>query len=455
MGAGAEGKWPKGVEKGALVFKRDALSCFAGTSADRGAVSVSVLDAVAAESVVADFLDSAFRTNGAPAEERPGCITVYEVGSMGRWALHSPVLGLLSDLSALGWKLKRKLQFFGALCKLVGRLHEAGGAHGAITPWAVGLDEAMGPVLGSATGLALWDTGGHLEYLVPELLLGAAPTQRSDIYCLGRLLAFLITGEHPPPEKDAVPRLDHLKEAPAGLVRIIRRATLGNPDLRYDDVEQLLMEVENYGDFEKVGLALATAVELNKTTMSRPPQAIARPRPKDEDDKPKAAPPRFGQKPTAEEPNRTRGLAVLLALFTITTLATFGGPLLHGYRSWQARGAFKAASPQEKGQMLAQLAALGDREHPQLPLSGADLSGCALSGVNLSGGDLSNAKLDNADLGGSNLSNVNLANASALGTIFAEADVSDARQLETVACDARTIPPPAWTCADGHLALDR
>jgi hypothetical protein len=442
VGVGEDGGWPPGIVRREIVFKLDAVTVWSATS-DENDVAVSVVESTASDADIGAFADAARRVEIAAM---PGVLPVTAVDPKGRWVVHGPVLGPLADFPALGWKLPRKLDLFSALCGLVQEQYAHDVVHGALTPWAVALDEAMQPVLVSRSGQAIWTTAEDFGYRAPELLLGALPTTRSDVYALGRILAFLLLASHPPQENNEVPRLDYLGGAPAGLTRIIRRATLADPALRYGSVAELLADVRNYGDFEKVGLELATAIELNKTGMSRPPKGAAAPA--------SAAQivrevPATYVAPT--KPPRTRLLVGLGVGFLVLTMIGLGDPVFQVVARWGARRAFASAEPAAKGQALARMAALGERELGALPLAGADLSGCPLTGVSLRHADLSNAKLDDADMAEADLSGAILTAASAFGTNLSGANVTDAQGVETVVCDQATVPPSQWHCPNGRL----
>jgi hypothetical protein len=455
VGVGEDGAWPPGIVRLLPIFKRDGVTVWNGKS-EQTPVAVSVLEPSASDTAASAFVEAARRLDGAPP--LPNVLAVTSVDPKGQWVVHAPVLGPLADFPGLGWKLPRKLQFFTALCRAVTELHEKDLAHGALTPWSVALDEAVAPVLVSASGDSIWALGEGLEYIAPELLLGATPTPLSDVYSLGRVLIFMMLASHPPIDKEDVPRLDYLKEAPAGLTRIIRRATLVDSGLRYQSVAELLVDVRNYGDLENVGLALATAIELNKTKMSTPPKA---PPPRRE-----AAPAREGQ-PAREVPKYTPStarstqmtaparpmrLVALLVAFVVLSVVAFGSPLFHAVAVWRARRAFASADSADKGQALAKLAALGERDLGALRLVGADLSHLPLTGVSMPHADLSNAKLDGADLGESDLSGATLTGASAFGTDLGSTNVTDAQGLDSVVCDEGTFAPVGWRCLSGHLA---
>lgn len=442
VGVGEDSGWPPGIVRGDVVFKQDAVTVWSGKSEGQH-VAVTTLENAASDGQAAAFLEAAQRLEAA---QLPGVLSVTAVDPKGRWVVHSPVLGPLADFPGLGWKLKRKLEFFSTLCGLVSQLHERDVAHGALNPWSIALEDtaAMGPVLVSAGGAALWP-GGH-EYLAPELLMGAAPTQRSDVYSLGRVLTFLLLASHPPFEQEEVPRLDYLGGSPAGLGRIIRRATLADSNLRYPSVAELLSDIRNYGDLEKVGLELSSAIELNKTGMSQPPKATPR------RDIPvvRAAPATYVA-PT--KPPRTRLLAGLVVVMVV--LGAFGlglgDPGFQAFSKWRAQQGLGSQTPAEKGQALAKLAGLGERDLGAMNLVGADLSGCPLTGVSLVHADLSNAKLDIADFGEANLTGAVFTGASAFGTNLSTTDVTDAQGLDTVVCDGATLPPAGWRCPNGHL----
>src|SRR6266850_908507 len=72
--------------------------------------------------------------------------------------------------------------------------------------------------------------------------------------------------------------------------------------------------------------------------------------------------------------------------------------------------------------------------HPeiQLDLRKADLTRADLPGADLHGADLGRANLDGANLSGARLSGVHFSGAYIEGTIFADADLSTARGLDTV-----------------------
>jgi serine/threonine-protein kinase len=90
------------------------------------------------------------------------------------------------------------------VCRALTAVHESGLLHGDIKPQNV-MREDGGRIVVMDFGTGRVDTGGAAGnrlvgtplYLAPEVLTGAAPDVRADVYGAGVLLYYLLTGAHP------------------------------------------------------------------------------------------------------------------------------------------------------------------------------------------------------------------------------------------------------------------
>ncbi len=450
VGLGADTPWPDGVIRNDRLADCLGAIVWAGTTTEGASVSVFVADEGQSVAQRADAL-TAFAG-------LPRVLGVREVDKQGRWFVADPIVGTLSDLPALKWKLNKKLSLFEQLCEMVRTLHEHEHVLGSLRPSTVGLDESFAPVLigrrlASDEVLLLRETASTElgSYAAPEVRPGQAFDARADVYSLGRILAFLLLGEHPPLDADNVSKLDFLSRAPAGLSRIVRRATTLDALLRYASVSELRDDLAHYGDFERVGLALPGAVELNLSGLSTPPvNAPAR--------HPTAAPPPsaavYSRPLRASSRRKEWGVRALVggAAAIVACVVVLFEPW-HSVSRMLAERKFDAARPAERGTSVARLVSLGERAFTNADLSGADLSSHDLMSVDLTGADLTKARLDGADLAGASLNGAKLQGASARGTDFTGAQVQGSLGLETLSCDESTQPPMAWSCERGVLTL--
>lgn len=178
--------------------------------------------------------------------------------------------GSLSNLPALGWSTQKLVDFFIRVCMAVDRTHAAGILHRCLKPTNILLDAELRPLLTDFDIVDLptlaaesADVGGYAAYAAPEEILDASTmSPTADIFSLGKLLTFLLSGEEPDPVTEEVPALENLRRQPAGLSRIIRKCTLRDPAVRYQQVSELVGDLLSYEDFENVGVA-GGALETN------------------------------------------------------------------------------------------------------------------------------------------------------------------------------------------------
>jgi len=199
--------------------------------------------------------------NRLTAKEVDGVVPLVAV-SINRLAVLTPLAanGSAADLPALNWGITTIVEFVERLCAILQAAHEAGALHRCLKPSNVLLDADLNPFvndfdvvdLPSFGGTA--GVGGYAAYAPPEELLGqSTQSPTSDVYSLGRILAFLLLGEHPRATAEAVPLLDDI-DAPEGLVRIIRRCTTRAPEHRYQTVADLVADLAKYEDAAAVGI---------------------------------------------------------------------------------------------------------------------------------------------------------------------------------------------------------
>jgi eukaryotic-like serine/threonine-protein kinase len=95
----------------------------------------------------------------------------------------------------------------------------------------------------TATGAVMGTPG----YMAPEQLAGQATAidQRADVYGLGGILCFLLTGNHPPA---GLPDGERWLAVPAPLRAICERARAVDPEVRYQSAADVAADVANYLD---------------------------------------------------------------------------------------------------------------------------------------------------------------------------------------------------------------
>lgn len=185
--------------------------------------------------------------------------------------------------------LGRGLSIAKGICRGLAAAHRIGVLHRDLKPENVLVDEDGRPRL-MDFGIAIdrrqtWTeragtVPGTPQFLAPELLRGAAPDVRSDIYALGILLFEMFTGQVPfdDPETSALVRKvleenppDVLKlrpDFPPQLAGMLDRLIAKDPEARFASAEEVAAEIERYeGVFldtvlREVSVARAKSVKL-------------------------------------------------------------------------------------------------------------------------------------------------------------------------------------------------
>jgi serine/threonine protein kinase len=213
--------------------------------------------------------------------EHPGIVPVHDAGKLPDGRMYYAmklVRGKRLD-EALPAALPERLRIFVRICEAVAFAHARGVVHRDLKPANVMLG-AFGEVLvldwgvaklldgpedgsRSATGAPEAGAGrtaagtvlGTVGYMSPEQAEGrpGAVGPKSDIYSLGTILRFLLSGEPPLPDRSAGQAAAADSRNPRPLRSICARATAPAPADRYETAEELAADVERYLDGERVG----------------------------------------------------------------------------------------------------------------------------------------------------------------------------------------------------------
>ena len=405
--------------------------------------------------------------------------------------------GTVEHLPTLGWRLPRRLDVFRQIAQLVQNFHDEGNVAGPLDPRYIMLDDALHPFI---LGPRVVPESGL--YAAPETTEKARVDVLSDVFSLGRLLHFVIA-QHDPEAEYADPlRLDNLMTFPAGLSRIVRKATRKNATDRYSTPAQMLEELGRYGRYEEVGIAHPDVEEQNFAGLSQRPTAIpmavvhSHSPPKKEELNPAAV---LENLEPFKLRHRTRmllmlgGVISLIGAFVFNYFAGYS-LLVRGLMSLCAGligfAIFAPGIDKEQtlrttfalffacaiftspiSQKLAQAAEMsglfsndietraksfenlkekGKTEYSNLDLSGADLHGqiflfTKIENISLEGADLTDTKFINPMF-----IQTRFARAKLQGAFFYVQSSEGMIGLSKAFCDEKTQLPPEWSCVDDH-----
>ena len=152
------------------------------------------------------------------------------------------------------------------LCRALSAVHRAGFIHRDVkaknvmrddTGRIVLMDFGTGRTAEAQEGKS--DRAGTPLYMAPEVIEGGQASVRSDVYSLGVLLYYLVTGEYPVNARtidelrDAHARREHrwLSEVrpdlPVAFMQVVERAIALDPEERYANASELLAALSNVG----------------------------------------------------------------------------------------------------------------------------------------------------------------------------------------------------------------
>jgi len=253
-----------GVLVGKPIFRAPGIVVHGGLDGEDREVAVIVLQAVTTDGQKLNF------ENIARYADTSG-IEIIKVEPHVILASPEPK-GIFRDLPWSSWPLEQRVRYFGEVATIIQRFHAAEVPVGTLSPKFIAVDEELVPFI---LGPRLAPRSG--PYVAPETASERRLDLRSDIYSLGRLLYFVVAGGDPPREATDIPRLEELSKFPAGLVRIIRKATCQDPDQRYQVVDELLSDLAEYRQHLKVGMAHPDVEDRNTGLLSVVPDPVSEP----------------------------------------------------------------------------------------------------------------------------------------------------------------------------------
>lgn len=264
MGETATNAFVAGVLVGKPIFRAPGIVVHGGLDGEDREVAVIVLQAVTTDGQKLNF------ENIVRYAETSGIDIVKEEPHV---ILATPEpKGIFRDLPWTSWRLEDRLRHFTNVAAIVRRFHALDVPVGTLSPSYIAVDQGLEPFV---LGPRIAPRSG--PFVAPETASERLIDLRSDIYSLGRLLYFVVAGQEPPREPRDVPMLEELGKYPAGVVRIIRRATCRNPDDRYQVLDELLADLGKYREHKGVGMVHPDVEDRNTGILSVVPDAPEEP----------------------------------------------------------------------------------------------------------------------------------------------------------------------------------
>jgi hypothetical protein len=253
-----------GVLVGKPIFRAPGIVVHGGLDGEDREVAVIVLQAVTTDGQKLNFENIARYADASGIEiinEEPHVIL----------ATPEPK-GIFRDLPWSSWRLDERLRHFLEVARIVQRFHAIDVPVGTLSPKYIAVDDKLEPFI---LGPRIAPRSG--AYVPPETASERRIDLRSDVYSLGRLLYFVVAAEEPPREARDVPLLEELGGYPAGIVRIIRKATCRDPDGRYPLIDDFLSDLAHYQQHADVGVVHPEVVDRNTGLLSVVPDVPEEP----------------------------------------------------------------------------------------------------------------------------------------------------------------------------------
>ena len=234
----------------------------------------------------------------------PNIITIYDVGEDGdRFFIVMELLRglILKDYlkQPEGARLDRKLDLMAQLCTGIGAAHRASVYHRDIKPGNIFVrDDGILKILdfgvariASSSMTASGFIVGTPDYMSPEQAKGWEIDQRSDIFSLGGVFYFMLTGRKPFPATD-LPTLFHQIQsdeapaplgidAPPALATVIMKALSKKREARYQSCQEMLEDLETvrYAYLAEARRAMIAVVMTPSPVATVAPAALPAPPP--------------------------------------------------------------------------------------------------------------------------------------------------------------------------------
>lgn len=353
------------------------------------------------------------------------------------------------------------------------------------------------------------DAGGYRAYAAPEELLGRgtrSPT--ADVYSLGKMLEFLLTGEEPLVPLGSPPLIAQRESVPQVLVEIVRRATAQEPADRYQQVDDLLSDLVAFQQGGEKAVLMASLRPAVVSQLSVPPMST-RPGMPDIDalirEKLKARK-KVDEGPAPLSKARTTeigaavlggvgGLAIIVVLFlsprSVDTMETMAlviaglmgltalllpvpsfkrvpyriatclaaaaliwmiDPLGLARFTWGRQ--LGSGTTAQKQAALESLSRVGKRNATEAELDGGQFVDMDLANMNFSRSSLKNANFTRAFLVEAQFDLADVSGAKFNGANLFEANLERAVGLEQAECDRYTNLPEGFSCRKGFISRD-